>query len=138
MSDVQERNRITCVLNLYHEQHGEQPVGTRLAFSELLRVNAQCYSRRMRVGEKEVPLDTGWLSPEDVGYIVIENHEGSNLQTNPSPEERQDIEQRLLLVQMTPQVAPRRFILLQPQDFSSISLRCLHGSAKASITVYPR
>ena len=73
MSEVQERNRLTCVLSLYHEQSGEEPEGVRSAFSSPLSVNAQSYTRRLSVQEEPVSFDMGWLQPEQAGYLLIEN-----------------------------------------------------------------
>ena len=142
MSGVQERNRLTCVLNLYHEQHGEQPTGMRLTFSESLSVNAERYQRRMRVTEQAIPLDLGWFKPDEVGLILVENLEGLHLQVHPSDEERADLELRVLEVGEPDCscwfIPPRRFLLGYSSDPGSITVRSQHGTIKMGITIYPR
>jgi len=144
MTQVQERNRFTYVLNVYHEQHGEEPVGDRLAVSCDLDLNAESYQRRQIIGEDWSPLDLGWMKPEDVGYVLIQNREGTGYQpVVPSDEELLDVGRRILYVGNPGDsagwlVPPRHFLLSMPIDVSVLRMRCTHGRAKVRTAVYPR
>ncbi len=143
MSQVQERNRITCVLQLYHEQDGEQPDGIRLAFVAASKYNVQRYQRRMKIDSTDNPLDIGWFKPHEVGSILIENLEGKGLQVQPTDEEREDIARRIIEVRQDGEtsswlVPPGGFILGNPSDPSKVRLSCQHGSAKIGLSIYPR
>lgn len=143
MSQVQERNRITCVLQLYHEQDGEQPDGVRLAFVAPSKYNVQRYQRRMKIDEADNPLDIGWFKPHEVGSILIENLEGKGLQVQPTDEEREDIARRIIDVREAGGtsswlVPPGGFFLGCPSSAEKVLIRCQHGSAKIGLSIYPR
>ena len=142
MSKVQERNRLTCVLNLYHEQEGEQPEGIRLSFSESLSLNAQRYNRRLKIGTDPVPFDMGWFKTDEIGPILIENLEGRHFRIHPSDEEREDIELRVLKVYYPGSpgwlIPPRRFFLAFPEDVNGLTLQSTHGTIKTNIIIIPR
>lgn len=140
MTRVQERNRFTCVLNLYHEQTGEQPAGARLAFSDGLQYGIQRYQRHYVIGEEPAPLDLGWFRPHEVGFVLLENLEGLNLPTLPSDEELADINSRVIEVRYgEPMLLPPRrffpFCFLYPER---VKVSCLHGKAKLGLTLFPR
>jgi hypothetical protein len=142
MSKVQERNRLTCVLNLYHEQDDEQPEGFRLAFSDKLHLSSQRYNRRLKIGEDPVALDVGWFSPDEIGTLLVENLEGTRFSIVPSEEELADVAKRIIHVYHpgSPSwlIPPRRFLLAHPEDASGLLLRCGHGRARVSLTIIPR
>lgn len=140
MTRVQERNRFTCVLNLYHEQTGEQPAGVRLAFSDTLQYSVQRYMRHYAVDQEPKPLDLGWFRPEQVGFILIENLEGIHSQTLPSDEELAAINVRVIEVCYGESmlIPPRRFLPFFFAHPERATVCCPSGKAKMGITVYPR
>ena len=144
MNEVQERNRFTVVLNLYHEQHGENPVGERLAASFNLEINSSSYCRKLIVGEEWFPLDLGWLKPENVGYVLIENREGTGYQpVLPSEDQMLETNRRILHVSSPEDSAgwlipPRQFISAMPVDASVLQMRSVHGPIKVRTIIYPR
>jgi hypothetical protein len=136
-------------------------VATR--FARHLKSDEQPYVRTgVKVGGKWQPISLGWLGEEGgagVSDVAIENLEGTGLQVIPTLEEAADISKRVLEVSVAgkpcggqtswdeddqeeePQpgfiVRPGEGLRLTPVDASLLRIRCLHGSARVCLTVYP-
>jgi hypothetical protein len=143
-SQPQERNRITAVLNVYHEQSGEQPKQVSLSFSGMLEINQESYSRRLHALSEWAKLDCGWVHAEDVGFIVVENIEGKHPTVNPTEKQKAEIAARIIEIafegalDFSWPVPPQMFFFAVAERAADLRIRCRSESAQYRITVLPR
>ena len=135
------QDRITAVLNMYHEHHGEQPFCVPCTFSSATSTVEQPFSRRVTVEKDPIPLDTGWI--DDVGYILLENKTGESPQTIPSEEEEEELALTILKVTagnggIGMLVRPGRFLFVELEDASTVWLSAAHNTVSAIVHVFPR
>lgn len=138
---LEDVDRITANINVYHEHHGEQPHPAASAFSAFLETIEQPYGRRVRLQAGEpVALETGWV--ERVGMVLIENRTGKAKKKNPTEEEKADIAKRVVRVTAGGGpgwiVRPGRFMFVEVEDASSVMLQCLHETADLYLNIFPR
>ena len=91
-------DRVTVRLDVFHEQLGENPVPFSAAFSRMLDFKSEAYIRKITAEPEEAVLGLGWIKPEKVGYIVIENRAGIGLQENPTAEEMEKLKQSFVRI----------------------------------------
>lgn len=139
-----ERDRLTMVLSLHHEQPGNDTHSVESRCWKLLDnpADQERQTKRIKVDENWSALWLGDLEPDQVGYIVVENNEGRFLQVNPTDEERLDISKRVVEIGLagvaTLLVLPGFPQQLYPQHVEGIRLRCQHGVAKCRVTIFPK
>ena len=96
-SDINDR--LTIKLDVYWEQFKESPIGRQILASMPLKASSvEPYIRKIRVTEEPKPLSTGDIPPEEVGYILLVNLEGTKLSGNPSKEAREGYLKKIVLV----------------------------------------
>jgi hypothetical protein len=140
----QDFGRLTVVMTVHHEQPNEQPRSFPLSFCDLLQVSQESYSRRMRATEEWMPLDFGWVHPEDVGFLIIDNIEGRGLSIQPTPEEKMATASHVIeLAHVSSledywEIPPRLFFFNPVKRPSDLRIRCRHEVAQYRITVIPK
>lgn len=141
-----DRDRITANLSFYHQHPGEQPTGFNQHFDYLLQTEEQPWQRRLEISESElVQLDTGWLG-NNVGYLIIQNREGTNLQVTPTEEEKNNISRRIIGISAMVDgkrapaciVRPGQFFCGEINNCHAIYLECFHGTATTYVHIFPR
>jgi len=95
---------LTAKLQVYHHmERAEQPFGYEKSFSfeskgEGEFDDRQVYNRIKRLkANTPTEFDLGWVDPKDIAMIIVENLEGKPAK-NPSEEEKQQIEQSIVVV----------------------------------------
>lgn len=144
-------DRVTLGAHIYHQHHGENPEGAALSGAVILNTHeVEVYrSPKFKVGQDWKPLDTGWISREDVGWVLLENLEGTNLTQNPTEAEAQAIRSRVVLIRIGPPASPDSddgwealpglWHLARVRAGSSpILVRCVEGQASCRVRVFPR
>ena len=140
--------------NVYHQLAGEQPTATGCQFQRKLSTTEQPFGpRKLEVGEEWVSILTPhcWIS--SASCFVIENLEGRNLRTQPSPEELERLEKNRLLIGIAPVVTSLVREVTHPfselRAGESLSflplagcskryfLRSQQGVTKVTVTIYP-
>jgi hypothetical protein len=120
-------------------------------FSRRLETSEQPYQRLHHKGgavatEQWKQLDFGWLK-ENTGMISITNDEGTFYEVNPTEEEREDVEKRVIEVGYQSLNDIQDFVWFVPpgEDFrgspshpSRLWIRCQHGEARFTLTVFPK
>lgn len=97
LNNVLEQNdRVTVSYRIYYEHQGDGPRGVERSYNELVPAQDEPWSRRCKADEAWQPLDLGWFEEKTHGHLVIENLQGQNQSTIPSPEERADTAKRIL------------------------------------------
>jgi len=141
----QGQDRITAVLNVYHEHFGDQPHSNNVTLSESLETVEQPFVRKMEVGTERMPLETGWL--DEPGYVLLENVTGQRPTVIPSESEKEELARKCVTVHNDlgpPSAAPGwvirpgRFFFGEVPEGSQLTLKCLHGTADIRLTVFPR
>jgi hypothetical protein len=135
----EQSDRFTFRLEAYWEHFGEDPVGNLVVGSKLLdTLGVEPYVRKFKATETPRELSLGDISREEVGYILVTNVEGMKLQWNPTAEEREDIKQRVAVIdgfELHPYGLP---FFGQPTKDSPLMVKCLHGQAVLQVYIYPR
>lgn len=139
-------DRMTVQQTLSHEHFGEQPTQVTSTYSRLLKNKEQPYKRRMVIGPTWQAIDLGWFTdnPNDVGTVIIENGEGLGYVEQPSPEEREAADKRIIEISFTKISSqadlcyPRSIKILHPNNADGLFLRCQAGQAKIQVHVYSR
>ena len=88
------KGEMTVVEQVYYQVSGGQPRLVESRFSRKLESDEQPYERHLKVGVEGAPLDCGWI--EKASQLVITNEEGRNLQVNPTDEEREELQRKVL------------------------------------------
>lgn len=145
MPKLEVRDRITVINTFNYEHRGDQPYSTQNIFVRKVEKEHEPYSRRVTVKEAWTKLDLGWVPPEDVGAVIIDNLEGVVLgPTQPDMEEREEMAKRILEVSYTKNskeadlVYPKGSLQKFPASASSIYLRCQSGTASYRVHVFPK
>lgn len=104
-----------------------------------LASDEQMYQRRCTATDKWEQLDTGWV--KDIALLHVENKEGRFL-INPSEEEREDSDKRVLEISYCPEVVggwliPPRETFRGTPSGSTLYIRCKHGEAKYLVSAIP-
>jgi len=115
-----------------------------------LKSDAQPYGpRHLVIGEEWQPLEVGWLKDVELGMLVIINREGVGLPVQPTAEEREEIRGRVIQIAIEPlaagaytiftQIKPGRSVRFDiwPANIRRYVLRCVKGSAKCTLMLYP-
>lgn len=135
------KDRLAVVETAYHQQFGKQPHSIETRFSRQLSTQNQLYERQLVATEEWYPLDCGWL--ESTGMMVLVNNEGKFLQVQPTDEEREAAERKVLEVsyQDAPHnvwlILPRESMRAQPGDVRKLRIRCQSGVARFTLCLFP-
>lgn len=134
-------DRITSVLNFYHETQDDPTEGVRVAMSLNLEEKIQPYIRRLTIGNDWTPLDMGWVHKP--GYMVIENTTRVNPQRVPTPEEVKAVSETIVQIGCETDryekvlfwIRPGTFIVAELDPGFKPILRSLKGQAKINLTL---
>ncbi len=96
MPDPKIKNRLTVVETVYHQTATGEPDSIASSFFRELDSDEQPYRRKTKVGEEWTPLDLGWI--KEAGMLVICNDEGKGLTKIPTPEEKEELAKKVLLL----------------------------------------
>lgn len=141
---TQSRDRLTIVEHIHFQHSSESPMSIGQPFARLLETQVEPYSRRITLTEERLLIDFGWVKSTDVGMLIVENLEGRKFDVNPSPEEMEEINGRIIEIYLHEDswvpilVRPRAMQRLELDDFEPVRLRCRNGSAKCRITLIGR
>lgn len=133
--------RITVIETIYFQSPDSQPIGTEDRTLITLDTDEQPYIRNLTIGPEWKRLDAGWL--ETASLIHLRNNEGTYLDKHPTEEERAEMNGRIVEIagDQTPPFAlvrPGRSIRMEPYCLDSTFLRCCSGSAKCTLTIFPK
>ena len=129
------------VEQVYHQISGGQPHLVESRFSRKLESDEQLYERHSKIGEEGGPLDCGWI--KEAGQLIIINHEGQNLQVNPTDEEREELRGKVLqLYTGDPEncwlIPPGESMRAYPLNAPNLRIRSLRGVIRFSLYLFPR
>lgn len=141
--------RLTVLHTIYHQQSDEGPTVCNGQYVRNLETDEQPSGpRSFKVGFEWIPIPKGWI--EECSIVCLENLEGRNLQVRPTVEEQAEIDSRIIeiafLSTTSPQhppdpsllLSPREMLPLTPVSVSMVRVRCQNGTAKCSVTMFPR
>lgn len=67
-------NRITVVQHVYHQSEDSgEPLAVDSTYGRQLMSGEELYTRTIKVGTAEIPLDLGWVPVQDSGLLLISN-----------------------------------------------------------------
>lgn len=134
------KDRISVVEAIYHQSPDEQPMSVESRFEiELASSGEQPYIRtRQKVGGNWSLVETGWA--HNPVMIVIKNEEG-RYTVNPTDEERQNVESRVLHVGIGDEVhmltiGPRESLRLPIAGGSKVYIRCANYEARYTVYAF--
>ena len=129
---------------LYHQAPQEQPTAVESVFSRPLSTEEQPYTRKAKVNEAWVPVETGWLL--GAGMLHLANEEGRFQQVQPTPGERAAAARKVVEVGLAVaegEVAvcwllrPGESLRAEPAEVGRLRLRCREGVARVTVNVFP-
>lgn len=144
--------RITVVEQIHFESP-DFPKSRTIAYCDQVG-EEQPYERILRIGPEWQKLDPGWL--QDASLLLLHNLEGTSLQVQPTPEERDEIAKRVIVVGVCNEseyanmhdpepvmlpfgfARPGRSLRLEPTELFQYRVRCANGTAKAVMHLFPR
>ena len=136
---VENQDRLTARLDVYYEQQGTQPTQVSCSFGTTLpKSEEQVYIRKIVIGEEWEPLDMGWV--ENVGTIILENRR-KIFQKVPTKEEKQQADKKVVFIRNNKETIgwpiPSGGFFMSASRGEDIEVRCLSGSTKPVINVFP-
>ena len=150
-------DRITVAGNIYHQSTEGDPTQVSLNFERILETHEQVFHRRLKVGEDWMPLipERCWLQNDQVGMIVVRNDEGRYPSVQPSREEGDELQRKVLWVSdwriessdgNAPIGEPYNPYLIYPKDCipltvltpSTLVIRSARGEIRYAVFVFPR
>ena len=138
-SPVKDRDRLTARLDVYYEQADSGPTQISCSYvTTLPKSEEQVYIRKITVEEEWEPLDLGWV--ENVGTILLENRK-KIFQNVPTPEEMESEEKKVIFIRNKKETIgwaiPAGGFFMAATRGEEIEVRCLSGSTKAVVNVFP-
>ena len=143
----QPPDRITVAGAIYHQSLGTDGTQVNLKFERLLETREQVFFRCLRAGSEWLPLipDRCWLQGEQVGLVVVRNDEGRHSLVQLSPEEKNVLRQKQLLVAVSPGGRDNPLVVrsgecfpLSLRDPQGAQIRSSEGEIRYTIYVFPR
>lgn len=145
------KTRLLVVDNVYFQSPDEQPTHQPFRWGRDVDPDLSPYGpKKVVLSQEWTPIDSGWLEDKE-GLVVIENLVEKR-QTIPSPEEKAELLSKVIeigirLVTGSEGSSAFSLFYINPGESFKASptvglrdyrLRCVAGTAKASITIYPR
>tara|TARA_R110000751_G_scaffold85890_1_gene171249 strand:+ start:962 stop:1435 length:474 start_codon:yes stop_codon:yes gene_type:complete len=133
-------DRVTARLDLYHEQEDEQTNHFNSIFSEFVSQSGDpVYSRKIKVGEEWVSLDTGWL--EESSYILIQNIK-KKYRTMPDEEEVACEKKKTVRIRSGNGegwiIKNGSFFFGNPSEMSKVQIKCEYETTQIEIHIFPK
>ena len=141
--DIQTNDRITFTGQFYHHSWGEQPTTIPIRCQRLLRHKIQPVPRRVVISARDTEIDTQWIKDlSQVGYLIIENRTGAGMLQNPTLEEKEKLEEQILLVRFKGakkgcKVRPGMYFIAEPEDISELILRAADEPVNINYWILP-
>ena len=138
-----ETDRLTAIIQTYHQQVGEQPVSMQTRYSHQLQGTDESWQRKSTVEAKWTSLKSWGPWVDSCGLLLIINKEAKHA-SNPSEEQMEhDAKQTLGLrfgTKGEPQILirPGRFMALEPFQWQDLQMKCLDTSTKVHVFMVPR
>jgi len=134
-----DKARIGIVETLYHQLPNTEPMSVQGRYSRWLdnADDGPC-QMRVKIGNEWTPIK-GWI--KYAGMIHIRNEEG-DFRINPTDEERTDAMKRIIFIGVDGckafKIRPGETFRGEPDGVTEgIELKCEHGTARCTITVFP-
>lgn len=136
--------RITVVTKSYYQPPDNPAVSVVARFSRDVATDKQIYVRNLTATEEWLQVDIGWL--ETTSMLIIVNREGQQLQTKPTQQEQEAINQKVLQVTyLHPSekpvgyllIAPGESLRITPSNLEHLCIRCKQGSVKYTLNAFP-
>lgn len=145
-SDRPTRNRFSAHLMTSHQSIGNRPMQESYAYHELMDSDEDCYVRKLTIEQAWVKLDLGFIKPEGVRMIILENRTGNDLKKNPTEEEKAAIAKTILQVSVSDDavwkpdwtVSPSQFFCGSPANPEIIKIRSAGGPLKLHMCIVPK
>lgn len=148
------KDAVVVVGQVCHRRHANQPTSTTIQFVRDLETEEQpytrlCHKEKSKATEEWQMIDTGWLE-NDVSILIISNDEGGHSDTNLTPEALEEIKSRVIEIGIyvdashfsetipIQYILPREAFPLSLFEVDDYRIRCRKGTAKYTITAYPR
>lgn len=139
------RPRLTVVEVVYHAIPGEDTTSLECRFGRFLGTAEQRYQRRLAVGADWQPLDCGWLDA-GAGMLSLKNDEGKFTQVYPTDRSLSEAAVRVVEIGLVvgdsvhafAVVRPRESARFEPSFLPALKIRCRSGSARCTLTAFPR
>lgn len=137
-----ERARLTVVEQVAHYAVGShQPMVVDARYTKFLDSSEDAYRRRLTIGDQWQHIDCGWVT--DCEMLCITNSEGTNFAVIPSPEERAEVDKRIIEVRIGEglvftEIPPGESARLRPVNLSFYEIRSQYQKAKITLTLIPR
>lgn len=143
-SRLRERH-LTIVQQTYLSGLDEEPTAHSASSSIPVSSQEQVYGpRKQTVGSDFKSLDLGWFkdSDEPIGVVLIENVEGTDLQTIPTPFEKAQIAGRILMVSLSDDgncllIHPGQTQAVLCQNPKALKIKCQSGNGRFKVTIFP-
>lgn len=124
---------------VYFQRPGEQPVAVEHRFQRKLESTEQHFGpRECTATAQHTPLPYGWV--EKASCVVVQNVEGAGRHTQPTQEQREDNEKRVVMLYVDD--SPMCYlhpgqtqVIFNPAGV--VSARCCYKTAKCFVTVLP-
>jgi hypothetical protein len=139
-----EFSRVTVNLNVHHELAGEQPRSFCFAFQDFLKSSQESYSRKLHALSGWTKLDLGWVEPDEVGYVLIDNLEERNELVYQTEEEKHEAASRIIEIAYEDSlnnywpIPPRLFFFCPVARPEDLRIRCQNGTARCRVTIIPK
>jgi hypothetical protein len=129
------QDRLLVVSTVYHQQQGQSAKSVVANFGRYLQGTEDMLQRRIVVREVPVSLPTGWIT--DASLLVVQNLEGTDLQTIPTEEQKKQRAKRVVELNGMWLIHPGETFQGCPAQLSELILRCCSEHALVSITLIP-
>jgi len=145
------QGRVVVVESIYHQPANDQPKVVDNSYLCRIDSDEQAYGpRRAEVGEAWQPLDVGWIKCASV--MAIRNEEGKFTQTIPTEDQIAEAEAKVIEVGIQDGVpgpmsskvfsfavlSTQQSLRIPPSNLSNYRIRCVKGTARYSISLFPK
>ena len=140
--DTNGADLLTVIEMVYHRPVDGEHGGVETRFNRKLQTQEQMYQRKMTVGEAWVPLDLGWLDENGISALVLVNNE-EHFTHQPTEEELAELAKKVIQIGYAEggyawDIPPGESFRGTPTNSEHLFVRCVHGSAKCTLTLIPR
>ena len=138
---LEEHDRVTARIDVYHEKLDEQPVDFHLTFSELTNQSEEeVYSRKIKVTEEWMAIDTGWVS--EVGFILLKNT-NKKYRLMPDEDEIESEKKKNILIRTGTAddgwvVNKGMFFFGYPSDVATTEIKCEFETTTVELNIFPK
>lgn len=138
---LEHNDRITARIDVYHETLDEQPEDFHVTFSELTdQSEEEVYSRKIKVTEEWIPIDTGWVS--EVGCILLKNT-NKKYRLMPDEDEIESEKKKVIRIRTDKTgdgwiVGKGMFFFGYPSDTATTEIKCEFETTTVELNIFPK